>query len=77
MQKRKGLHKRRKDDYQQILIASMLPYMGKAERLKIVTEAFRVEGAKVVSLKERYEALKERYQSATEPGSLKIKDGGK
>lgn len=75
MQKRKGLHKKRKDDYQQMLIASMLPYMDKRERVKIVSEAFRVGGAKVVSLKERYEALKERYQSATEPESLRAKDG--
>lgn len=64
LQKRKGLNRQRKDDYRQLLIASMLPYMKKEERIKIVSEAFREPCAKVVSLKERYEQLKKRYQDA-------------
>lgn len=42
----------------------MLPYMEKKERVKIVTEAFRQEGAKALSLKERYQKIKERYEKA-------------
>jgi hypothetical protein len=75
MQKRNGFHRKRKDDYRQMLIASMLPYMDKSDRVKIVTNAFKEDGAKVVSLKERYEELKRRYQSISDPGSLKAKDG--
>jgi hypothetical protein len=64
IQKRKGLNRRRKDDYQRMLLASMLPYMKKEDRLKIVTEAFKQDGTKTLSLRERYEALKKKYQSA-------------
>jgi predicted nucleotide-binding protein (sugar kinase/HSP70/actin superfamily) len=64
--KRKGYNRKRKDDYQQRLIASMLPYMKKEERIRIVSNAFREEGAKVISLRERYEAIKKRFQEAGE-----------
>jgi hypothetical protein len=62
LQKRKGLHRRRKDDYQQMLIASMLPYMKKEERVRIVNDAFKKGGAKVLSLRERYNELQKKYQ---------------
>jgi hypothetical protein len=72
LQKRKGANRRRKDEYQQRLIASMLPYMKKEERVRIVSQVFREEGAKVVSLRERYEALKKRFQEA---GELNFNNG--
>jgi hypothetical protein len=74
LQKRKGYQRRRKSDYQQMIIASMLPYMKKEERIRIVSQAFREEGAKVVSLRERYELLKNRYRTVEEPSALKSKN---
>jgi hypothetical protein len=72
LQKRKGASRKRKDDYRQMLVASMLPYMKKEERARIVTNAFREEGAKVISLRERYEAIKKRFQDA---GELNFNNG--
>jgi hypothetical protein len=71
LQKRKGASRRRKYEYRQMLVASMLPYMKKEERIKIVTEAFRQDGVKALTLRERYEKIKQRYIDA---GVLK--DGG-
>lgn len=62
LQRRKGLYKRRKGEYQEMLIASMLPYMGKKERVKIVNDAFKQEGVKTLSLRERYNELQKRYE---------------
>lgn len=70
--RRKGLNNNRKAQYQELLISAMVPYMKKEERIKIVREVFRNEGAKVVSLKDQYKKLKERYEKA---GVLKVKDG--
>jgi len=66
MQKRKGYSRRRKDDFQRLLISSMIPYMDKNDRRRIVNEAFQKEGVKALSLRERYEAIKKRYQEAGE-----------
>jgi hypothetical protein len=65
IQKRKGINRRRKDDYQRMLIASMLPYMKKEERVKIVNDAFRQNDTKQLSVRERYEALKKRFEPLT------------
>jgi hypothetical protein len=62
LQRRKGLFRRRKDDYQQLLIASMLPYMKKDERVRIVNDAFRKDGVKALSLRDRYAELQKRYE---------------
>jgi hypothetical protein len=72
LQKRKGYNARRKDEYQRMLIASMVPYMKKEDRAKIISQAFKHEGAKVVSLRERYEAVKKRFQDA---GELNFNNG--
>jgi len=73
LQKRKGYSRRRKDDFQRMLLASIVPYMEKNDRRKIVNEAFQKEGTKTVSLRERYEAIKRRYQEA---GELNFNNGG-
>ena len=72
LQKRKGHSRKRKDDYQQLLIANMLPYMKKEERIRIVEQAFREEGGKVVSLRERYEAAKVKLADALNAPPLRI-----
>jgi hypothetical protein len=75
LQKRKGYNRKRKDDYQQRLIASMLPYMKKEERIRIVEQAFREEGAKVISLRKRYEAAKVKHADALNAPPLRIHNG--
>jgi hypothetical protein len=75
LQKRKGYNKKRKDDYQRMLVSSMLPYMKKEDRVRIVSQAFREEGGKVVSLRERYEALKAKHADALNAPPLRILKG--
>jgi hypothetical protein len=64
LHRRRGLYKDRKGLLQQQLVAAMLPHMKKDDRLKIIKDAFREDGAKTISLKEHYKQLKERYIKA-------------
>lgn len=46
--------------------------MSKEERVKIVTRAFKEENGKVVSMRERYEAAKERFADELNAPPMKI-----
>jgi len=65
LQKRRGYARKIKDSYQLMLVSSMLPYMKKEERIKIVNDAFKQNDSKKLSIRERYEALKKRFEPLT------------
>jgi hypothetical protein len=73
MQRRKGRSKEQKYQYQQRLIAAMVPYMDKRDRVRTVNDAFKGIDNPSLSLKERYAKIKQRYIDA----GILIEDGGK
>lgn len=75
--KRKGHIKRRKNDYQNLLVASMIPHMKKEDRARIIKQVFKEDNGKVLSLKEEYERIQKRYESITGGQELKVVNGGK
>jgi hypothetical protein len=69
--RRKGRRKADNERHKEALIAAMIPYMKKEHRIKIVNEAFSDDNSRRMSLRERYEKIKQKYIDA---GALK--DGG-
>lgn len=62
MQRRRGRVKEQKYQYQQSLISSMVPYMDKKDRVKVVNDAFRDSDTPQLSLREKYERIKQRHR---------------
>lgn len=75
--KRKGYFRGRKTEYQNLLVASMIPHMKKEDRVRIIKQVFKEDNGKVLSLKEEYERIQKRYESITGGQDLKVVNGGK
>jgi hypothetical protein len=76
MLKRKGFFRGKRVDFQNTLIASLVPHMKKEDRNKIVVQAFKDDKVGGLSLKEQYERIQKRYESV-EGNELKVTHGGK
>lgn len=74
MLKRKGFFRGKRVEFQNSLIASLVPHMKKEDRNKIVTQAFKDEKGAGLSLKEQYERIQKKYESV-EGNDLKVIGG--
>ena len=74
MLKRKGFYKGKKVDYQNLLIASLVPHMKKEDRNKIIIQVFKEDNGPGLSLKEQYERIQKKYESV-DGDNLKVTGG--
>ena len=69
--KRKGFYRGKRVEFQNLLIASLVPHMKKEDRSKIITSAFKDNKGPGLSLKEQYERIQKKYE-AVEGNDLKV-----